>query len=283
MRICVALALCSLTLLWNSSIAGAQESLRTIEVIGTGASTAEPVELVITASISANGETAKESYESFLQAKEAVRSTFDGMVFPSLELEFQGEKMVDAMANMNADFAFGIVDDGGAVPVEGGQSYGTSEDVKLRITGIDKMDKVVLRDMVLEILDRANESGVSVSRKANPMAAIYGYTATPSGLVEYELNTVDEVRGEAFAAAMKDAKKRADSLAKLSNGRIGRVLSVAQQSETGGAAEAPNPLAFAMQMAGDQPAKVVTRLRSDSPGPIAMDVQLKVVFELLDE
>ena len=276
------LAAVSLLLFGLASAAVAQESPRTIQVIGAGSSDAAPQELTVQGSLSATGESAKESYELFLQSKEAVRTTFDGMVFPSLQIEFHGEKMIDPLANANAGLPFAMADDGGFA-VEEVQSVGATEEITLRISGIDKMDDVVLRDMILEILDRAKETGLSIGSKPNPLATVYGYNSEPAGLISYELNSIDDVRAEAYSAAMVDAKKRADSLAKLSNGRIGRVLAIEQLAESGAGSDEFNPLVFALQLNGDSNSLAISQLTADRPGPLTLNVQLQVVYELLDE
>lgn len=262
-----------------ASRSNAQDGTRSIHVTGSGSGFGEPAEILIEGVLSADGESAKDAYSSFAEAKEQFKATFDNMVFPNLKIEYRGVQIIDSFAAMNAEFGLGMVDEGfGEMELA---SFAAREAVSLKIQGIDKMDATVLRDMVHEILDRAQEESFEMGSEEQNIAAIYGYTTAPVGMVQYRTDAVDAVRELAYRDAMEDCRNRAQTLAKLSDGKLGRVLSVEQIGESSGDVGI-DPLALIYGVMDNTTPSTIDELTSDTPGPIRLQVQLKVTFELVE-
>jgi hypothetical protein len=102
-----------------------------------------------------------------------------------------------------------------------------SSTVRVRLTGIDKMPPDELMKTIGKLLDTAKDSGAGLgpTDEEQAMAARYGRTTTGT-MVRFVVTGADQMREDAYKAAVKDARQRAERLAKLHSAKLGAVRSV---------------------------------------------------------
>ena len=138
--------------------------------------------------------------------------------------------------------------------------------------------QLLIVDKVVEVMDKASEAGIQFGQQSNLIRATYGLT---SSIVEYGLDDESGLRSKAYQSAMKNARFRAEELAKLSNGKLGRIVSV---EELELAEKDGNSIQAVMlsAMGGDSSSAAPETLTSDENHAIELRQRLRVIFELLD-
>ncbi len=209
-----------------------QESSRFIAVDGTGTVSVKPDRLSFSVSLMKNGETLKKVKLAFDELKATFNTTFNVMKFKGLSLKSTSKSISPqptfpgGAAMMAPPIAFG--GGGGAIPAGPGaaQVY-VSETVHFRIDGIDEMTSEEIEKEMMAYVSELKKIGLA-----------------PTAGFSTSVQNQKEAPRKAFAKAMANAKEKAESIAELSNGKIGKVISVTQgQNPT---AAMYNPYAYTM-------------------------------------
>jgi hypothetical protein len=149
-----------------------------------------------------------------------------------------------------------------------------AEKLKITITGIDQMPPEKVQAMVVKILDAARQSGLQIGPP--PPTNYYQYQQFGGGndsLVTYKVADPAAARTDAYKAAVADAKSKADQLATLSGGKLGKVLSVSEESPP------QNPY-YQQQQQGDSNDDDIKSVGTSSTGDVTIVVRLAMKFEL---
>jgi uncharacterized protein YggE len=103
------------------------------------------------------------------------------------------------------------------------------ESVRIRISGIDKLDRVKLMETMAKIIDAAKESGVTFGPP--PGSNRISITRDEyQGFATFMVDDPQAYREQAEAQAMEDAKVKATRLAKLSGGTLRGVLTIREST-----------------------------------------------------
>lgn len=257
----------------NLCMARAEQS-RTVTVTGTGTVTAQPSFVVIMGTIKGSGKSGADAKTKFRKVKEKVTDALVGDKIPKLTVDFKGEKVTKSSAMGGAAAAAVFAGGGGAVADE----MSVSERVLLKIRFENDMERMHILDKVVEVMDKASEAGAQFGQQSNLIRATYGLA---SSIVEFGLDDESVLRSKAYQAAMKNARFRAEELAKLSNGKLGRVVSV---EELAFAVKDESSIQAVMlsSLGGDSSSAEPETLTSDENHAIEHRQSVRVVFELLD-
>ena len=253
-----------------SSEANAQDSVspRSIEVEGTGSASAKPDSLVLDGFIASQDESAKKVLGKFLKIKKSLEETINPMDFPGVEVEFKGSAL---KPNVNAANAAMLMAGGGGKTAEG---YRLSEPIKIliEIEG-DDSEKSILQ-YLSKVVDSAETIGVSFSDATNPMmGVVMGGAKSP--MARGNLKDDSKLNQDAATAAFAQAKTKAEQLAELAGGKLGKVISIADSVSVD---EKSDPTAAYMNMITGSKSEE----RADSINKIEVSRTLRVKFELTD-
>jgi hypothetical protein len=158
-------------------------------------------------------------------------------------------------------------------------------DLKLTVTGADKMTEEELTDMISKLIDTAKDSGASVGGQnsaASMRARIYGESMA-STVVTFVLDDIAELREQARKKAFKQAETRAKQLAELSGVKLGPVISIEETLETTPTNERQKILASIYGWGDDEEdssKKSEGRVMSEKLGDIPVRVSLRVRFSI---
>ena len=266
----------------SCSLANAQ-SVRTIRVTGSGAVSASPNQVTIRGTLTASDKDAEKTAEKFAKLKETFAKALGADKHPELALEFAGEKVVTGGGWADAAVVAAPADFG--VPVEaaaGTGQYAMSEEVLLRIAIRNDMEREGISKRLSALIEAAPKAGLTLGATPNPMFAAMGMGAS-GGITQFELDDKGQraLRVKAYAAAMSDARARAATLADLSGGKLGKVISVEESAapESGGDLESMQ-MAMLQRMFGG--AIGATDGGIDHNGLIEFQQNLVVTFELVE-
>ena len=269
------------TVLAVSTTAFAQAG-RTIQVTGTGNASASPNYLVMSCNLSEGGDTAKEATANFAKAKEKAAKLLAGGPEAGYEVEFAGEKLASSAAGDDAVALAAAGGFGGVAPAASGK-YSISEQVTLKLAIENDMQREGIVNKVADVVDAVKKAGLSFDSPAGGIYAAAMGLGGSSGVLQFNLDAAGQtkLRDKAYADAFSDARSRAESLAQLSGGRLGKVISV---QEVLAATESSDLEAMQMnmlsQMFGGAAAAAAGGI--DHNGQIEVQQSLVVTFELVD-
>ncbi len=250
-----------------------------IVVRGSGSASGRPTQVEMSGTISADAELAADAVVKFRDAKKRALAAIEGLKNPDLTVVPGGLSVGSGMdANQQMMAMRGM-----AAPANG-QKVRLSETVKITLTHADKLASDELMDKLLKILDVAKDAGFQIG--AAPAtnyyeAMIRAETGDTGGAtVSFRLPDSSALRDKAYQAAIEDAKAKAQKLAELSGGKLGRILSVRDE----GAAKPENESSnIAMMIYGVMARKSTTEeagLAGATSAELTFHVNLVVQFEI---
>lgn len=201
-----------------TTIAVAQEDTqRTIKVTGVGTASASPDFVVLRGSIAGSAESAEKAHDKYLVAREKVTKEFDNRKVDKVSLEFGGERVVDAYALQEA----GFMDPFGGLEDAAEDMIAVAESVTIKVQIENDMERMQIAKKIVALVDKARKAGVEFSAYSD--LAMYDVQLT---MAQFVISDPSELRLQAYEAAVKEARTRAERLAQLAEGKVGKVLAI---------------------------------------------------------
>jgi uncharacterized protein YggE len=251
----------------SAGVAKAEET--GISVTGVGTAKVKPDAVELSGVVSGEAELAADADVKFKDARKKAVDLFEAMKIPGLTVTGGGASVhdhMDAAAQMRAMQGNGTGDIKNKVQV--------AEKLKITITGIDQMPPEKVQAMVVKVLDAARQSGLQIGPP--PPTNYYQYQQFGNGndsLITYKVADPAAARADAYKAAVADAKSKADQLATLSGGKLGKVVSVSEEATP----QNPYYQQFQQNNESDDDIKSVG---TASTGDVTIVVRLAMKFEL---
>lgn len=196
-----------------------------IFVEGSGQVKSVPDVVEINLRLSAKGELTDDAVVKHRDSKKRAIETFEALKLENLELE---EKNLSLRAGGSAQEMMNMMWGGMPPAANKRTQVEVGSVLRARLKNVDKMPLEELMSAVGKLLDAAQDSGVSLGMSDSDMMMMryYGWGRQPSSLVKFIVSNAKEAREKAYELAVADAKKRAERLARLSNIKLGNVLSI---------------------------------------------------------
>jgi uncharacterized protein YggE len=248
-----------------------------ISVAGTGEVKGKPTVVEIGANVAGEAELAADAIVKYRDARRRAVEALNGLKLAGLKVDSGGFAVNQGVDSAQAQ----AIMQGNAAP-GGKQRVTVSEQLKLTLTGADKMKDEELMDIVLKILDTGRDAGLQIGRPGPrnyyEMQMFYNNGGGQQGsLVAFKLVEPDAMREQAYKAAMDDAKKKASRLANLAGVKLGRIVSVKDAVAINGA---NSQNAAMMAMYGVIAPQEANELSSGVFKEISVKVNLAVQFEI---
>jgi uncharacterized protein YggE len=250
-----------------------------ISVVGVAERQVKPSVVEISATLSADAELANDARVKERDARQKVIDSVQAKC-PGVALEFKGisinplfEPGAMAMARQQQI----MIQNGMAVQM--GQNgtdlprrYGVTEQVRLVLKDTDKLDPAKLIETVVRLVDSARECGLQIATLNMNNLGVYSAVPTPPPAPLIICRAADNAaaRGQAYKAAMEDARKKAAALADLSGVKLGKVIGIREM-------EAPTD-AKAQASSQNQDSDITSSLL----GELSLSVRLGVRFEIVN-
>lgn len=197
-----------------------------IVVAGAGEAKGKPSSVEITATVSGDAELAADATVKYRDTKRRALEALNGLKIAGLTVEpggfaiNQGVDSAQAMAMMQGN---------AAGPSK--QQVQVAEQLKIVLSGLDKLKDEELMETVLKVIDTGRDAGLVIGRGAPrnyyEMQMMYNSGGAQGGaLVTFKLADADALREQAYKAAMADARGRAERLANLAGVKLGKIVAV---------------------------------------------------------
>lgn len=260
-----------------SNLAKAEEG---IVVRGTGTASGRPTQVEMSATLSADAELAADAVVKFKDAKKRAVAAIAAVKNPDLSIVPGGVSVgggMDANAQMAAMRGMPITSTT--------QKVRLVETSRLVLAHTDKLEPDELLEKLLKVIDVAKDAGYQLG----PAPATNYYEMQiraqegedANATVSFRMPDSTALREKAYKAAIEDAKAKAQKLAELSGGKLGRIVSVHEDAS----GKDGNDSASAMMMniygmlanKGNSEDKV---LSGGTSADLTLKVNLTVRFEL---
>ncbi len=245
----------------------AAEAQTGILVTGNGEAKGKPTSIEIGATISGDAELAADAIVKYRDSKKSAIKALEALKLPSLVIESSGYSItqgIDPQAQMMAMRGMAVQTGNNR------QRVAVIEQMKIRLKDLDKLKDDTLMETVLKVLDTARDAGLTVGPKQ--MSPYYQPQVQAPSIVTFKIQDISELREQAYKLAMDDARAKAERLAKLSNVKLGRVVTV--QDNNNQRPAQPQVVYYGMVQTGED------ELASGSFSEITMKVVLNVQFEI---
>jgi uncharacterized protein YggE len=266
----------ALSLLAGIASAGADDG---ISVNGVGVARGTPSVVEISARVVGEGELAADASAKFNAARKKGLEALEALKIPDFSVEPAGPSIgfaPDPLQQMR--MLQGMAGDSSKQKVQ------MSEQLRLKINGADKIDRETLVSWVIKIIDVAKEAGLQVGPLPSNylQAQIRAQTETLGDtIVVFKIPNKSRLEAQAYEKALDDARAKAEHLAELAGVKLGRVLSVQDESV---AAAANSPQSMIAMIYGNASASATAsgskEAENSSLGEIPVTVHVTVKFEI---
>lgn len=197
-----------------------------IAVTGAGRVSAKPSMVELAAVVKGEAELAGDAITKYQGNKRRALETIQSLQIEGLTVEDGGVSINSADGNSAMMAAMR----GMPAPENTAQKLSLSEPLTLRLTGIDKLSTEELLETLVKIVDAGKDAGMAIGPPPKSMyelqiAAQTGQS-TESALAAFKLEGVDQLKQQAYQAAVSDARERAERLAALAGVKLGKVTSI---------------------------------------------------------
>ncbi len=257
-----------------------------ITVTGHGEVLAKPTQVEIGLSASGSAELTGDALTKY---RDSVRRTIDA--FEKLKLKQLKVEPLGVAIKGSGGPASGAL---AQLAAARGQATGAKPQIdvarslRLTLSGIQDMPEDQLMDTLGKLLDVAKDSGAAVGSddgSTSALMAMMGNGAgSPSSMVTFVVGNADELREKAYQQAFKQARDRAERLARLAGGQVGAVASVQESTEpvTQEKKSVQEQMISAIYGIGRSSGTNDSRLTSDTYSDVPIRVTLRVRFRLND-
>ncbi len=246
-----------------------------ITVSGTGVAKAMPDVVELTAPVVGTAELAGDAVEKYRGNKRRVVEALNALNIKGMTISGSGLS-VNSGAQANP---LAALQGGQANQAQVADKVSVQEDLTITLPGVDTMSADDVLKAVTSIVDVAKDAGVSMGASPKSLIEIQLRSAKPSALATFKLGDPDALRQQAYEAALKQARAKAERLAQLAGAELGDIVSIREAASV--AKDDDNGGGFAAYMAlfggasGGQP-----EFTSASFESIPVTVSLSVQFEI---
>ena len=211
---------------WHGANARAQggaaspTNIEGITVAGKAAVASKPNRLEIDLEISASSEMTADVVVKYRDAKKRLQDAFTALKMNNVTIEERTLAVEQKGQFFNPYMMDGPPSRKGKVEIQ------LTRKLLLSCNNIRNLDEEGLLQLVGKLVDVAQDAGarVGASQEVNPY--VYRYGAQNSGLVRFILDDFDALQEKVYESAIKDARSRAERLAKLSGVELAGVAGV---------------------------------------------------------
>jgi len=194
-----------------------------ITVVGVGSVEAKPSIVELTGLVMGQGQLAGDAVTKFHGNRRRAEEAFKNLKIPGLEVVEEGMSLYSSMNSSQMQAMMR------GMPVNNtqAQELSVSETLKLRLTGIEKLSSQELLETIVKIVDSGKDAGVVIGNDTTPnIPGSYNASKARNTMATFKITNVDQLKEQAYAKAVQDAKTQAEKLARLTGVKLGKVISI---------------------------------------------------------
>lgn len=260
-------------------IARGEESIG-IVVTGTGEELAKPDQAEVPLFASGAAELTSDALVQFQDSLRRTLEAYEKLGMSNMEVRQGGVKLKNNTGMDAAGMGMVVVGPGGGGAAPAAQIQIT-RDLRVVVTGIDKLEEVEVLEVLGRIMDTAKDSGAGIETGDNSMARVFGRSGGSTAVAKFVVSDSEGARQKAYDKAFSNAQARAKKLAQLAGRKLGKVLSVEEVAPPPKEAQSAEERVLTMVYGGSAPvADDDTRLTADAFEEIPVRVTLRIRFEI---
>lgn len=213
------------------------EEKQGITVTESGVARAMPDTVELTATVEGNAELAGDAVEKYRGSKRRLAELLKG-------LNFKGLSVADAGLSVNSGTPANPLAalQGQANQPKVADKVAIQERVTVTLSGINTMSPEDLLAAVTRIVDVVKDAGAVIGPGPKSMMEIQLSGSKPGNLATFKLSNPEVLRQQAYEAAVKQARAKAERLAQLAGVELGDIVSIretaplSKDDNSGGAA-----------------------------------------------
>jgi uncharacterized protein YggE len=205
-----------------SGMTAAAEESRGITVSGNGVVEAMPDTVELTATVEGNAELAGDAAEKYRGSKRRAIESLNGLKIKGISIVGSGLS-VNSGTPTNPLAAFQA---GQANQPKVADKVAVQERLTVTLSGISTMSADDLLKSVTRIVDVVKDAGVVIGPGPKSMIEMQLGGAKPGTLATFKLSNTDLLRQQAYEAALKQARAKAERLAQLAGVELGDIVSI---------------------------------------------------------
>jgi len=211
------LALAGLICLTPAGLVSAEE--KRLSVTGTARLDVRPDTMEVFANVTGSAELNKDALKKFRTNRKRGMDAIAKLKIEGLEIKGAGVSVVSNAAVQQFQQRFGNMQ-------QTTTNHTTfSETLSFNIPGIDHLTDEQVQDLASKILDAAKDAGLSLGQPNDSNPYYYNNSYKPQ-IVFFRLAHADSVRQKALDLAAKDARTKAEQMAKRLNLTLGKAVAV---------------------------------------------------------
>lgn len=243
-----------------------------IAVVGSGKIMAKPTQVELTAIVKGEAELAVDAITKYEDNKRRALEAITNLGIADLSVSEGGVSInsAEAQAAMMAAMR------GMPTAEDATQKLSLSESLTLKLLKIDGLSTQDLLQTLVKIVDAGKDAGLTIGPPPKSMyelqiAAQMGNAQSP--LAAFKLGDVASVKGQAYEAAILDARTQAERLAKLAGVTLGRVTSIREVTDKN-SGQNLNPY-YGWMMSKKEPEYVSSGL-AEIPVAVVLEVEFAI-------
>ncbi len=264
-----------MSLVGTAGVTAAADESRGITVSGTGVVEAMPDTVELTATVAGTAELAGDAVEKYRGNKRRIVEALGA-------LNLEGVTIVGSGLSVNSGAqgnAMPVVQAAQANQPQVGAKVGVQEQLTITLSGVDTMSADNLLQAVTRVVDVAKDAGVTIGPGPKSMIEVQFSGGKPGSLATFKLSQTDTLRQQAYEAALKQARAKAERLAELAGLELGDIVSIREtvpsaKDDNGGGFAAY--IAMFSGMSSSHPEYTSTELKN-IPVAVSLTVQFDVV------
>jgi uncharacterized protein YggE len=191
-----------------------------LAVIGTAKVEERPDIMEVTANVSASGRMSGDALKKFRANRRRAIEAIAKLKIKGLEVKGAGMSVVSGALVQQMRNRFGNMQQGGD-----GESI-FNETLTFIVPEIHRLTDEQVQDLAAKILDAAKDAGLTLGLPNDQNPYVYNYNSYRPQVVYFRLSNVEGARQRALDLAAKDARTRAEQMAKRLKVNLGKALQV---------------------------------------------------------
>jgi uncharacterized protein YggE len=223
LRFAVALALVGILAAQHGESALRAEEKR-LAVSGSARVEQRPDVMEIAVNVSAGGHMTADALKKFRSNRRRGVEAINKLKIKGLEVKGSGISVVSSALVQQFRQRFGNMQQGS----DGDTNF--SETLTFVVPAIDRLTDEQVQDLVAKILDAAKDAGLTLGFPNDQNPYVYNYNSFRPQVVFFRVADAEAVRQKALDLAAKDARSKAEQMAKRLNLTIGNPVTVRDSS-----------------------------------------------------
>ncbi|HVX61997.1 MAG TPA: SIMPL domain-containing protein [Pirellulales bacterium] len=249
-----------------------------ISVFGSGEVRVKPTRVEINLTAGAGAELTGDALVKYQDSLRRTLAAFEKLELRNLKIEQRGLSFASDAGSAGAQGAYS---DAGPSRKS---KIAITRSLRLALIGVDKLSEAELTTTIGQLLDAAKDAGATIGAEADNamLMRMMGQTGSPTPVVTFVVEDVQQAREAAYQQAFDQAKSRASRLARLADAELGAVEAIEEAPEaTGDKNESIQArMITAIYGISSKSGEEETRLTADQLVEIPVRVTLKVRFSL---